>query len=124
MIRVKVELVSARTGKVKLLGTARIWNLGTGTRTQGNYGFILRGKAGKVIDTGWLHRFPRTRLLGWDLLYRCLRVCRGDRNGDNVTQGQREALTGACTVPPPGWACTRKPGHDGPCAAIASKTVG
>lgn len=23
-----------------------------------------------------------------------------------------------CTVPPPGWACTRAPGHDGPCAAI------
>ena len=22
-----------------------------------------------------------------------------------------------CTVPPVGWACTRTPGHDGPCAA-------
>lgn len=22
-----------------------------------------------------------------------------------------------CTVPPPGWACSRSPGHDGPCSA-------
>jgi hypothetical protein len=22
-----------------------------------------------------------------------------------------------CTVPPPGWTCSREPGHDGPCAA-------
>ena len=24
----------------------------------------------------------------------------------------------ACKVPPPGWGCTRAPGHDGPCAAV------
>lgn len=23
-----------------------------------------------------------------------------------------------CTIPPPGWYCTRKAGHDGPCAAV------
>lgn len=23
-----------------------------------------------------------------------------------------------CTKPPEGWSCTRKAGHDGPCAAI------
>lgn len=23
-----------------------------------------------------------------------------------------------CNIPPAGWACTRKAGHDGPCAAI------
>lgn len=23
-----------------------------------------------------------------------------------------------CTLPPPGWECTRQAGHDGPCAAI------
>lgn len=23
-----------------------------------------------------------------------------------------------CRVPPPGWRCTRMPGHDGPCAAL------
>ena len=25
---------------------------------------------------------------------------------------------GECTVPPPGWRCTREPGHEGPCAAV------
>lgn len=25
-----------------------------------------------------------------------------------------------CAVPPTGWACTRAPGHEGPCAAIAA----
>lgn len=28
----------------------------------------------------------------------------------------------ACTVPPAGWACTRAPGHDGPCAAIPAQS--
>lgn len=23
-----------------------------------------------------------------------------------------------CDIPPPGWRCTRKPGHNGPCAAV------
>jgi len=27
------------------------------------------------------------------------------------------APTGECTVPPPGWVCSREPGHSGPCAA-------
>ena len=26
-----------------------------------------------------------------------------------------------CTMPPKGWHCTRKAGHDGPCAAIQDK---
>lgn len=24
----------------------------------------------------------------------------------------------SCTLPPPGWRCTREPGHKGPCAAL------
>lgn len=28
-----------------------------------------------------------------------------------------------CEVPPEGWACTRKPGHDGPCAAVPTTTL-
>lgn len=27
-------------------------------------------------------------------------------------------MSAECTVPPPGWRCTREPGHDGPCAAL------
>lgn len=28
--------------------------------------------------------------------------------------------SGKCTIPPAGWRCTRAPGHDGPCAAVAA----
>jgi len=27
----------------------------------------------------------------------------------------------ACTLPPPGWHCTRAPGHEGPCAAVPTE---
>ena len=30
---------------------------------------------------------------------------------------QHHKLDGVCTVPPPGWTCSRPPGNDGPCAA-------
>lgn len=30
--------------------------------------------------------------------------------------------TEACTVPPPGWSCSRLAGHDGPCAASPTRT--
>lgn len=29
-----------------------------------------------------------------------------------------------CPVPPPGWYCTRTPGHDGPCAAYPEASDG
>lgn len=29
-----------------------------------------------------------------------------------------------CSVPPPGWRCTRGAGHDGPCAAVPVGKVG
>jgi hypothetical protein len=29
-----------------------------------------------------------------------------------------ETTEARCTLPPPGWLCTRKPGHAGPCAAV------
>jgi len=33
----------------------------------------------------------------------------------------RASVEAECKVPPPGWRCTRKPGHDGPCAAIPTE---
>lgn len=33
----------------------------------------------------------------------------------------REPQTTRCSIPPPGWYCTREPGHEGPCAAIPCK---
>lgn len=34
---------------------------------------------------------------------------------------EQEGGEGRCTVPPAGWVCSRKPGHDGPCAASPVK---
>lgn len=28
-----------------------------------------------------------------------------------------------CTIPPPGWVCTRERGHDGPCAAYPDPRI-
>lgn len=33
-----------------------------------------------------------------------------------------EILGQGCEVPPPGWWCSREPGHDGPCAARPIRT--
>ena len=29
-----------------------------------------------------------------------------------------------CGIPPPGWWCSRKPGHEGPCAARQVRDIG
>lgn len=34
-----------------------------------------------------------------------------------INPAPRYAAPERCTVPPPGWNCSRVPGHDGPCAA-------
>jgi hypothetical protein len=33
------------------------------------------------------------------------------------THDRAPIVRGVCTIPPPGWRCTRGRGHDGPCAA-------
>lgn len=30
---------------------------------------------------------------------------------------------GTCTLPPPGWTCSREPGHDGACASLPAEEV-
>lgn len=87
MIRITVELISARTGKTTTLGVGEIWNDVSGTITRGNYGFRL-GKRGQTrigpFDNVWkqgeVKGFPRQKLLAWDLLYRCLKEAVGNRN--------------------------------------------
>ena len=37
---------------------------------------------------------------------------------DKGPQGTGEPSPTVCELPPPGWACTREPDHEGPCAAI------
>lgn len=81
MIHVTIELCSARTGKKSVLGTAEICNEG-GLQgdTVRNYSVVLRDKAGRVWKQGRVEKFPRKRLLAWDLLCRSLDWLIGDRN--------------------------------------------
>jgi hypothetical protein len=82
VIRVTVELLSARDGHSEILGVGYISNDGTGTTARGNYDVRLmrRGQDNILRETGRVEDFPRKRLLGWDLLYRALRATVGERN--------------------------------------------
>lgn len=75
MIVVTVELWPGGNKKLaEHLGTARIWNDCTGTKTMGNYQAVLskRGMPDSTWKGGSVQGFPRKRLLAWDLLYRVL----------------------------------------------------
>lgn len=83
MIKVTVELISARTGLRSTLGTATIANnvhrtIETGG-SLGDYSCVFRGKR-RILWETTIAKFPRKRLLAWDLLYRCLREVIGSRN--------------------------------------------
>lgn len=82
MIRVRVELISARTGETTLLGQAIIANTGKGSETRGKYLYRLskRRRQRDLWREGFIDDFPRKRLGPWDLLYRALRDAVGDRN--------------------------------------------
>lgn len=80
MVRVTVELVPRGRGEPRHLGTAEIYNDGSGSRTRGNYKYRLFSKSKRVWKTGGIEGFPRTQRLGWDLLFRVLRSAVGDRN--------------------------------------------
>lgn len=85
MILVRIELWSARTGKVTELGVATISNCG-GTVERGTYAVSLyrtlakaRSKA-KPYRTATVTDFPRRSLGGFDLALRALAWAVGDRN--------------------------------------------
>lgn len=80
MLVVKIELHSAVTGQITTIATGTICNTGTGNSTQGNYRIELRDAAGRKWKSGHIEKFPRKRLLAWDLLYRALEKLVGPRN--------------------------------------------
>ena len=83
MIRIRVELlVRGNPNNVINLGTAYITNDATGTLSSGNYDVRLskKGMPNSTWKKGRVTGFPRKRLGGWDLLFRALQVCVGDRN--------------------------------------------
>jgi hypothetical protein len=73
VIRVTVELISARTGRTSVLGVAHISNDGTGTEHVGHYDVALSKFGGKgVWKRGRVEGFARKSLGSWDLLFRAL----------------------------------------------------
>lgn len=94
MIRVTIELFPhGRVDRAKTLGIIDIANDGSGNSNTGNYNFYAwdrgtdknlphtRENLKKAKWAGYLEGFPRKRLLAFDLLFRCLRMLFGDRNG-------------------------------------------
>lgn len=72
MIRVTVELISARTGQTSVLASATITNDGTGTRDRGNYDAAIGRKGGGIARNARIENFPRLSKNVWWLLARAL----------------------------------------------------
>lgn len=82
MIKITVELIPASAPhESRHLGTALIYNDGTGTPTTGNYCAVLsrRGRPKSVWREGKISGFPRKRLGPWDLLLWALAATVGNR---------------------------------------------
>ncbi|MEN6367624.1 MAG: hypothetical protein ABFC88_12490 [Thermoguttaceae bacterium] len=100
MLTVEIKLHSAVTGKVTTLASGKIVNTGTGSPTQGNYIAVLRDASGREWRRVELTRFPRKRLLAWDLLYRALQKAVGDRNPTPKTAASVDFIVGSKDATP------------------------
>ena len=81
MVLINVSLMSAKTGKIKSLGSMKIVNDGKGDYQFRNYNYEIskfgeKGiwKVGYISNLDTLHRGP------WDLLYMILKQAIGKRN--------------------------------------------
>lgn len=83
MLVVKVELHSARDGRVEELARMIVYNDGKGTRTRGNYVAAVgrKGQSNADILVGKPHKearvenYPRLNLHVWNLIARALTAC-------------------------------------------------
>jgi hypothetical protein len=82
MIRVTVDVLSARGSEYNRSYTAVIYNDATGDEAVGNYVVQLmrNGSKTSVWKAGEVKRFPRLKLGVWDLVFRALRETVGERN--------------------------------------------
>lgn len=87
MLRITVELVSARTGKTSVLGVATIANDGEESMvTSGAYGSYNASfskwapKQTQTWKKGRVEGFDRVKRGPWDLLFLALRSALGSRN--------------------------------------------
>ena len=81
MIIVKVELHSARTGKVTELGRAHISNTGTGDLKRADYEVEVfrKGSTTKVQRRGLVMNYPRQAYTVWELVKRGLEAALGKK---------------------------------------------
>lgn len=80
MILVKIELHSARTGKITSLGQMKICNDGTSTNPKrGDYEVSLfrKGSTTKVQRQGLVRDYPRQSYTVWELVRRALECTLG-----------------------------------------------
>lgn len=85
MIKVTIELESARTGESTVLGRMYIWNRGDGTAEIGNYGVAVCRKGKYDVPFGQIPAattrkgkvlgYPRLAYNVWRLIMRALRDC-------------------------------------------------
>lgn len=74
MIKITVELLPyGNEINKKILGSAKIWNDGTGTKNKGNYCFQLFGKSRKLRE-GEIKNFSRLKKHAWYLIQEMLKV--------------------------------------------------
>jgi len=72
MIRITIELLPFGLEKnKKTLASMKIWNDATGTKTMGNYKYIMN--LSRKWKSGEIKKFPRQRLNVWYLINRILR---------------------------------------------------
>lgn len=82
-------------------------------------GFLIRKALGAHDDAGWT-------VIVQTACYEDYGVTPGMAAGLNRSIDDRVPVVfrrilprvNGCPVPPPGWSCTREPGHEGPCAAV------
>lgn len=100
MIVCKVELwPKGDESKATRIGEIRIANDATGNSTVGNYTVKLMKSAPYTKNYGifresTVKRFPRMRLGPYDLLFRALRSCIGERNPVELETNHEDNLSG------------------------------
>ena len=72
MIKIRMVLHSAITGKASILAEIKIVNDGTGTPKRGNYAWWIWGKRERLIKHGYVKNWPRESYSSLALLQKVL----------------------------------------------------
>lgn len=95
MLKITVELLSARDGSIRTLSIMTIGNDGTGTPTYGNYVAKLYTSKRRLYRRGCVKHFPRRRSV-WRLVKLALDATLRDGSGqdeeDNLQMDEEKDL--------------------------------